>query len=63
MSPIAETSVIVPDREVDEERTSESEPPRIRCPLCGWSPRKATASYVPADLNGIHFDTRGGRPA
>ena len=29
------------DRELEEDKKpSESEPTRIRCPLCGWSPRK-----------------------
>jgi len=29
------------DRELEEEqKPGASEPPRIRCPLCGWSPRK-----------------------
>lgn len=34
MSPVADNQVIVPDRDLEEEKTpSESEPPRIRCPL------------------------------
>ena len=37
MTPIADNPVVVPDR---ERKPGESEPPRIRCPLCGWSPRK-----------------------
>jgi len=41
MSPVTDNPVIAPDRELEEEKQpSESEPPRIRCPLCGWSPRK-----------------------
>lgn len=41
MSPVADNPVIVPDRDLGRERKpGESEPPRIRCPLCGWSPRK-----------------------
>ena len=42
MSPVADSPVMVPERELEEDkkRPSESEPPRIRCPLCGWSPRK-----------------------
>lgn len=39
MSPVADNPVIVPERELEEEKKpAESEPPRIRCPLCGWSP-------------------------
>ena len=41
MSPVADNPVIVPDRELEEDKKpGESEPPRIRCPLCGWMPRK-----------------------
>jgi hypothetical protein len=41
MSPVADNPVIVPERELAEEgKPRASEPPRIRCPLCGWSPRK-----------------------
>ena len=41
MSLVTENPVTAPDREVQEQRKpDESEPPRIRCLLCGWSPRK-----------------------
>jgi hypothetical protein len=41
MNPVADNPVIVPERELEEEKEpGTSEPPRIRCPLCGWSPRK-----------------------
>jgi len=41
MSPVTDNAVIVPDRELHEEKKpGESEPPCIRCPLCGWSPRR-----------------------
>jgi hypothetical protein len=33
-------SVAVLDRELDEEKSLQPSGPRIRCPLCGWSPRK-----------------------
>lgn len=34
-------SSTVLDRELEEDKKlGASEPPRIRCPLCGWSPRK-----------------------
>jgi hypothetical protein len=33
---------VAPNHELEEERKpGESEPPRIRCPLCDWSPRKS----------------------
>jgi hypothetical protein len=32
-------SSVVSDRELDEEKSREPSDPRIRCPLCGWSPR------------------------
>jgi hypothetical protein len=36
MSLFADNPVIVSDRELEEEmKPGESEPPRIRCPLCG----------------------------
>jgi hypothetical protein len=36
MSPTTDAPAIVPDREIKEEKKpGESEPPRIRCPLCG----------------------------
>ena len=40
MTPIADNPVIAPDRELDEEKSTGTSEPRIRCPLCGWSPRK-----------------------
>jgi hypothetical protein len=33
-------SVDVLDRELEQEQSHEPGGPRIRCPLCGWSPRK-----------------------
>jgi hypothetical protein len=41
--PAAEEPMLstVLDRELEEEKKlTSSEPPRIRFPLCGWSPRK-----------------------
>lgn len=41
VSPVADNPVIVPDRNLEQEKKpAASEPPRLRCPLCGWSPRK-----------------------
>ncbi len=43
MRPIPGTlNSVILDRELEEKKKpSTSEPPRIRCPLCGWSPREA----------------------
>ena len=38
MNPMADNPVIVPDRDLEGEKDPGT--PRIRCPLCGWSPRK-----------------------
>ena len=35
----AKSSVVL-DREPDQEKSLDPSGPRIRCPLCGWSPRK-----------------------
>lgn len=40
MSPVADNPVVVSDRELVEEKSHEPSGPRIRCPLCCWSPRK-----------------------
>ena len=41
MSPVADNPVIVPDRERDDEKKpGATKPPRIRCRICGWLPRK-----------------------
>ena len=36
----AAKSSVVSDRELEEGKSHDSSGPRIRCPLCGWSPRK-----------------------
>jgi hypothetical protein len=39
MHPVADSPAIVPVRELeDEKKPAVSEPPHIRCPLCGWTP-------------------------
>jgi len=41
MSPVVDNPVIVPDRKLEEDKKPDAaEPPRMRCPLCGWSPRR-----------------------
>src|SRR5712691_3178586 len=43
MCPLSDESArlsVVLDREADQEKSLDPSRPRIRCPLCGWSPRK-----------------------
>jgi hypothetical protein len=64
MNPVADNPVIVPQRELEEERKpSASEPPRIRCPLCGWSPRKEDRWFCTCGHEWNTFDTGGVCPA
>jgi hypothetical protein len=42
---------------------SRSEPPRIRCPLCGWSPRKEDHWFCECGHSWNTFDTGGVCPA
>lgn len=35
MSPFADNLVIVPDRDLQKEKSHDPSAPRIRCPLCG----------------------------
>jgi len=52
------------DRELEEEKKpGESEPPRIRCPLCGWSPRKEDKWFCECGHLWNTFDTGGVCPA
>lgn len=64
MSPIADKPVFVSDREVEEEKNpGASEPPRIRCPLCGWSPRQQDRWICGCGHLWNTFDTGGVCPA
>lgn len=48
------------DRKLDEERKpGESDPPRIRCPLCDWSPRKEDKWFCACGNEWNTFDTGG----
>src|SRR2546428_5539607 len=43
MCPLSEESAkssAVLDREIDQEKSLDPSGPLVRCPLCGWSPRK-----------------------
>ena len=55
-------SAVVLDRELDEKSQGPSEP-RIRCPLCGWSPRKEDKLFCTCGNEWNTFDTGGVCPA
>lgn len=55
------TWVIVPDRELEDEKNPGT--PRIRCPLCGWSPRKEDRWPCNCRHQWNTFDTGGVCPA
>jgi hypothetical protein len=63
MSPVADKPVIVPDREQEHEKTHDPSGPRIRCPLCGWSPRKEDKWFCTCGNEWNTFDTGGVCPA
>ena len=54
MTPKTDTPTLVPDREVEKEKSRKPSGPRIRCPLCGWSPERKTDGFAPAGMNGTH---------
>ena len=64
MNPVADNPGIVPQRELEEDKKpGASEPPRIRCPLCGWSPRKEDHWFCECGHSWNTFDTGGVCPA
>ena len=56
-----EESSVVLDRELDEAKSPSG--PRIRCPLCGWSPRKEDVWTCSCGHEWNTFDTGGVCPA
>jgi len=57
MNPVADNPVIVPQRELEEDKKpGESKPPCIRCPLCGWSPRKEDKWFCSCGFEWNTFD-------
>ena len=58
----AKSSVVL-DRELEEEKSREPSDPRIRCPLCGWSPRKEDRWSCSCGNEWNTFDTGGVCPA
>ena len=63
MSPKTDTPTLVPDREVETEKSREPSGPRIRCPLCGWSPHKEDKWFCTCGHEWNTFDTGGVCPA
>jgi len=59
MSPVADYPVVVPDREIEEEKNLGIP----RCPLCGWSPRKEDRWFCECGYSWNTFDTGGVCPA
>ena len=55
----AKSSVVL-DRELDQEKSLDPSGPRIRCPLCGWSPRKdgLLVLYVRALVEHVRYRGR-----
>src|ERR1700674_257477 len=62
VSDLSKSSVVL-DRELDEEKSEEPLEPRIRCPLCGWSPRKEDKWFCTCGHEWNTFDTGGVCPA
>ena len=52
MCALSDDPSVVLDREPDEEKIESPSGPRIRCPLCGWSPRKETDGLAHAGICG-----------
>jgi hypothetical protein len=59
--PRSSASSVVVDRE--EEKRHDPSGPRIRCPLCGWSPRKEDRWFCECGHSWNTFDTGGACPA
>jgi hypothetical protein len=60
----AAKSLVVSDREPEQEKSLHPSGPRIRCPLCGWSPRKDDRRWSCSYGNEWNtFDTGGVCPA
>ena len=62
-SPVADSAVIAPDRELEDEKKHDTSGSRIRCPLCGWSPRKEDKWFCTCGNEWNTFDTGGVCPA
>ena len=54
---------VEPGKEIDEEKGHEPSGPQIRCPLCGWKPRKEDRWMCACGHIWNTFDTGGVCPA
>jgi hypothetical protein len=54
---------LVVDRDLEQEKNLDPSGPRIRCPLCGWSPRKDDRWACGCGHRWNTFDTGGVYPA
>jgi hypothetical protein len=52
-------SMDVLDRELEQEQSHDPRGPRIRCPLCGWSPRKDDRWFCTCGHGWNTFDVGG----
>lgn len=63
LSNVSAKSSTVLDRELEQEESHHPSDPRIRCPLCGWSPRKEDKWFCTCGNEWNTFDTGGVCPA
>src|ERR1700677_2697288 len=63
ISRMADKTSFVIDREPDQEKTLDPSGPRIRCPLCGWSPCREDKWFCTCGCGWNTFDTGGVCPA
>jgi hypothetical protein len=54
MCAVKDDQSVVVDREPDQDKSHDLSGPRIRCPVCGWTPGKGwTSGLVAAAMSGI----------
>ena len=63
MCAVKDDQSVVIDRETDQGKSHKPSGPRIRCPLCGWSPRKEDKWFCTCGHEWNTFDTGGICPA
>ena len=56
-------SSVVRDRDLEEKKSDDPSGPRIRCPLCGWSPLKEDKWFCACGHEWNTFETGGVCPA
>ena len=63
MRAVKDDQSVVVDQEPNQDKNHEPSGPRIRCPLCGWSPRKEDRWFCTCGNEWNTFDTGGVCPA